>query len=284
MTTFGKVTDITHPLFQKYGQDLDAQLVQVPVYHHWDLKVQPQAMEGTRTLVTYADGTPALLERTFKGPRTGRVLLWTTPLARNKNSHATDAWNEFPVVGWSFLVLNNLTVPYLAGTDESPLNYEAGQSVSLHLEPTVRYKSFTLTGPGPEAKTSDVPASASRDTLDVPMNQPTPGQWTVKALTEGDRTSVLGFSVNPPQAESQFERLETPGLDAIFGKDGYRLAEDEKSQEKEEGYARRGYEIFPYLMLLILIVVTLENFLANTFYKEAPRPGAAAPAPSASAV
>lgn len=273
--TFGKVTDLTHPLFQRYGRDLDAQLVQVPVYHHWELKAQAQPIEGTRTLVTYTDGTPALLERSFKGPRTGRVLLWTTPLARNKDKRARDAWNEWPIVGWSFLVLTNLTVPYLAGTDEARLNFEAGQSVQLHLDPSVRYKSFALTGP--DSRTTELTPPASRDTLDVAMVQPLPGQWTVKAMTEGDRPSVLGFSLNPPRAESRFDVMDAPRLDAVFGKDGYHLAEDEKSLEKVEGLVRRGHEIFPYLMLLILIVVTLENFLANTFYKEAPRAGASGP-------
>ena len=78
-TTFGKVADITHPLFQRYGKDLDSMLAMVPVYRYWPSR---QPVEGTHTLLSYADGAPALLERTFKGPKTGRVLLWTTPLSR----------------------------------------------------------------------------------------------------------------------------------------------------------------------------------------------------------
>ena len=186
-----------------------------------------------------------------------------------------DAWNEFPVKNWSFLVLMYLTVPYMAGASGEVLNFEAGEPVLLHLEPTVRYKSFSLTGPGPEDKPSSIPAPASRDTLEVPVPQQQPGQWTVKAMAEGDRPSVLGFSVNPPHSESQFTPLEKPDLDTIFGKDGYHLAEDAQALEKEEGIARTGNELFPFLMILILIVVTLENFLANTFYKEAPRAAAA---------
>ena len=38
---------------------------------------------------------------------------------------------------------------------------------------------------------------------------------------------------------------------------------------------KHGHEAFPFLMFLILIVVTIESILANTFYKEAPRAGAA---------
>ena len=64
---------------EKYGKEFDAMLSQVPVYNYWP--VTPSA-EQTRTLVSFADGAPALMERTFKGARTGHVLLWTTPLAR----------------------------------------------------------------------------------------------------------------------------------------------------------------------------------------------------------
>jgi hypothetical protein len=81
----------------------------------------------------------------------------------------------------------------------------------------------------------------------------------------------MGFSLNPPRSESKFEPLEKTDLDVIFGKDGYLLAEDAQSQAEKVGRAIRGYEVFPWLMFLILIVVTLENFLANTFYKESPK-------------
>ena len=40
------------------------------------------AARGARALLSFSDEAPALLERTFKGAKTGRVLLWTTPLAR----------------------------------------------------------------------------------------------------------------------------------------------------------------------------------------------------------
>ena len=45
--TFGKVTDVTHPLFQRYGKEFDSQLAQMPVYRYWAVK-PPQAVEGAR--------------------------------------------------------------------------------------------------------------------------------------------------------------------------------------------------------------------------------------------
>ena len=98
------------------------------------------------------------------------------------------------------------------------------------------------------------------------------GQWTVMAKDAENHQTQLGFSLNPPRSESQFAPLETKDLDAIFGKDGYALAEDATALKKYQDYVRVGNELFPWLMMLILIIVTLENILANTFYKESARP------------
>ncbi len=85
---------------------------------------------------------------------------------------------------------------------------------------------------------------------------------------------MLGFSVNmskdPNHDESRFAHLEKGDFDTIFGKDGYLLAEDAAAHQEKEKLTRYGYEVFPWLMFLILTIVTLENILANTFYKEAP--------------
>ncbi|MGP0065782.1 MAG: BatA domain-containing protein [Isosphaeraceae bacterium] len=272
-SSFGKVTDITHPLFSSYGKDFDSELGQVPVYRYWTVKAPSQPIEGARPLLVFADGAPALIERAFKGPKPGRVLLWTTPLSKRAYRTDPDAWNEFPNLQfWSFPVLMNLTVPYMAGTSTEQLNFEAGEPVLLKLDPNAHLTSFAVKGP--DGKTADVRPPSGHEFLEVASAQ-TPGQWDIKATSDDKRTSTLGFSMNPPRAESQFTLLQKQDLDTIFGKDGYVLAEDAQALKKEEGLARFGYEAFPTLMILILIVVTLENFLANTFYKEAPKPNAA---------
>jgi len=271
-TTFGKVVDITHPLFARYGKAFDSMLAQVSVYNYWPVKTN--GVDGTRTLVSFADGAPALLERSFKGAKTGRVLLWTTPLARrpgtfNAARRDPDVWNEFPVESWAFLVLTNLTVPYMAGTANEQLNFEAGENVLLTLEPNTHYSNFTVTGPD-EKTTERLIPSPSREFLEIDAPQAI-GQWTINAKGVDNSVTTLGFSLNPPRSESNFEPLQKSDLDVIFGKDGYFLAEDAQSQNGQVAIIRLGHEVFPWLMFLILIVVTLENFLANTFYKESPK-------------
>ncbi len=93
-----------------------------------------------------------------------------------------------------------------------------------------------------------------------------------------NKQTQLGFSLNPPRTESQFSPLEPRDLDAIFGKDGYALAEDATALQSLAEKVHVGTELFPWLMMLIMIIVTLENLLANTFYKETGRPSPASAA------
>ena len=137
----------------------------------------------------------------------------------------------------------------------------------LRLDPTARLSNFVISGA--DQKTKPLP-SPSGEYLEVPA-PPVLGLWTVKAKSADNRTAMLGFSVNCPRAdESRFAHLEKSDLDVIFGKDGYLLAEDAAAHKEKEKLTRYGYEVFPWLMFLILMIVTLENILANTFYKEAP--------------
>ena len=163
--------------------------------------------------------------------------------------------------------LMDRTVPYLSGAASEQLNFEAGENVLLRLDPTARLSNFVISGA--DQKTKPLP-SPSGEYLEVPA-PPALGLWTVKATTADNRTATLGFSVNTPRGtKAGSPTWRRADLDVIFGKDGYLLAEDAAAHQEKEKLTRYGYEVFPWLMFLILMVVTLENVLANTFYKEAP--------------
>ena len=260
-TTFGKINDFTHPLFTRFAQEIETELSTVPVRRYW--RVTPS--EGTRVLLAYADGAPALLERTLKGEKTGRVLLWTTPLARRSNPESEAAWNEF-AMSWSFLAALVETVPYMAGATGERLNYTAGDNVILAIDPTRRFKNYFVQHH--EAKTSErLSPPVTNDSLVIEAPTP-PGQWRVTATGPDNEKDEMGFSINPPLGESEFVPLEKADLDRLFGKDKYVFADDTGALESKRIEIWVGREIFPWIMVLILIIVTLENLLANKFHRE----------------
>ena len=275
--TFGKVADVTHPLFDRYVEGYDSQFSIMPVYKYWKLKT-PNA---GRTLLTFADGAPALLERTFQGARTGRVLMWTTPLARRVQRSDPAAWNELPNLSyWVFPVVMNLTVPYLSGSTGEKLVFDAGEDAILPLGPGAAATDVRIVGPDGKTTEAATPPPAG-EPLKVAAPQ-FPGHWIVVVSGPGDAKKTLGFSLNPPGAESRYAELEKGDLDSLFGKDGYALAGDDKALKKVTELIRVGHEIFPWIMFLILILVTAENYLANPFYKE-PAGGPTAAPPTAPA-
>ena len=145
----------------------------------------------------------------------------------------------------------------------------------LTLGPGVRFQNFLVTGPDKKTTESLAP-SANSDVLEIIAPQLL-GQWTVTAKDADNRQTKLGFSVNPPVTESQFVPLEPDDLDAIFGKDGYALAEDAKPSRRSSTDPRRARDL-SLADDADPVIVTLENLLANTFYKEC---GPAGPAGAA---
>ena len=278
-TTFGDATDLTHPLFQRYPKDLTAMLALIPVVRYWG--VTPR--EGSRVLLSYADKAPALLERVFKGSRTGHVLLWTTPLSRVPDAASADGWNEFPspILGYSFYLLMNQSVAHLSGTAETALNFEAGRDVIIPVDATRRFKTYVVEDQA--KKTSDrLNPAANSDAVVVSAPQ-TLGHWVVTASGDGGGSEAYGFSVNAPVSETQFVPLEESDLATLFGgKDRFVLAESPAQLDVAVGIIRYGRELFPFFMFAILIIVTLENLLANRFHRET-HAAAAAPRPAAGA-
>ena len=260
-TTFGKAA-YNHPLFSRFASLIDPVLTATPIYHHWPVKADPKAA----TLLSYTDGSPALLERIFPGQRPGRVLLWTTPLARQVARNVPGAWNEFPRT-WAFLSLILETIPYLAGTAGERFNYEAGQDAILTIDPTHRAPNYVVQGPDPKV-TDRLAASAQTDTLVIAAPQKE-GQYRVEGQAADGYKSRMGFSLNAPSTESQLVALKPENLTGLFGaKDKFQVADDPASLERAQSKGRYGIELFPYVMFLILGLVTAENLLANKFHRD----------------
>jgi hypothetical protein len=161
----------------------------------------------------------------------------------------------------------NQTVPYLSGVAGARLNYEAGQDVTLPVEPGKKYTSYTVKAP--ESKTTDTLGEPVSGSLVIP-GAPQIGQWMVSAAGPNNARKAIGFSVNVPRTETNLTPMEEKDFDSLFGKgkDHYSLANNPSELEHAVKERRVGREIFAWLMALILALMTAENFLANRFYRE----------------
>jgi hypothetical protein len=248
--------DLEHPIlgtFRGYAGTVPWETL--PVFHYWQLA---ELVKGVDVVVPYNDGQPAIVERPVGK---GRVLTVTTPVSDDPNQ---DPWNLLPVGdAWPFVVLANEMMSYLVGSADQQLNYYAGQTALVQLDPDKPYRSYVLTEPdGTEIRmTPD-----QRQNVLAVMEAEQPGNYRVQAGGAGG--VERGFSVNLAPDQTQLGRLSDQQLAAVFGEYPYRVAHEESQIEREFTAGRVGRELFPLAIILVAVVLGLEHVVANRFYKE----------------
>jgi hypothetical protein len=227
--------------------------------HYWD--VVP-AESGATVIVNYADGHPALVERAVGE---GRVLLFTTGFdARQVNQRAW--WNNYLESSF-YPVLVNQAIAYLIGDAEEPnFNFVSGQAVTVPLPAEPRFPLYTLEGPGLAAAEATVPRAEDQKQLQI-TQAVVPGNYTVY---DGNHQVTGGFSVNVRSEECQLSRDPdtVKKIETLLGPNTVLAVGHATSLRTAlQGHWRQPVELFPWLMIALLLALALENLLANKFYR-----------------
>lgn len=259
-----------HPMmapFQAWKGDRGTDFVARPpsAVRYWDVK--PGA---GKPLVRYVSGAPALLVGTRgKEGRPGKVVLFTTALDERE-----PAWNDYLSTLTSFpVVLAFVSTTYLAGDAEPvQLNFLSGQGVPVVALPLAQRgssDSYRLWRNGTPAE--PVTAERGQGLLRLPQAQ-APGLYSVAG--EGGK-EVAAFSVNLPPDEVVPVRLPAAAVEALFGQ-GAVVPVDVRADLRAamSGQWSQPVELFPFLMVLVLFVLAVENLLANKFYRREPEAAA----------
>jgi hypothetical protein len=235
-------------------------------------KVEPRPNQS-QVLVRYAESNdPAVLERTVdrKKGRPGRVLLLTTP-------PGLPEWNNYREGQASFyVILAGRTAAYLTGDlDRQALNFLSSSSgVLVPVPPRLQAESYKLyRESGSLAATFVTNVTAEAHFNEARAQQAAePGNYKL-----GDDGGVARFSVNLPAAESDLSRTPVSQIEAVLGHDAVLAVEARTDlQEAMRGHISNPWELFPVLMVVLLVVLAVENLLANRFYRrEAPEENAA---------
>jgi Aerotolerance regulator N-terminal len=260
-----------HPVmaeFRDWNMKGNIDFVQRPTAarHYWEVK----PAEGVSSvIVSYNDDRkrPALLERLFepKARVRGRVLLFTTALDYTHLKDIKTRWNDYLVSQSFYLALLGETLGYLVGNaDPLNFNYVSGQTVNISLAASALSPTYTLQGPHLSAAESIVPRSDNQTELAL-TRAVEPGNYSL--LREGKR--IAAFSVNIAPEESQLDRIPGEQIDQALG-DGALLPVGQTTNLRDalQGHWSQPIELFPWLMILVLLALAVENFLANKFYRQ----------------
>ena len=162
------------------------------------------------------------------------------------------------------MMLVNGMMAYAVGSSQQQLNYSAGQTAVLPVDEQSRQRSYVLSTPG--GLKFPLPADLKQHTLVVTATEQ-PGNYRVQAggLASGvDR----GFSVNLAPEQTQLDRLDDKQAKELFGPFKVPIAHSREQINRSINIARVGRELYPPLIFLVAMVLAMEYFVANRFYKE----------------
>ena len=245
-----------HPILDAFrGIDQTVPWELAPVRRYWQLK---DRADDASLIAPFSDGGPAILERPLG---TGRVVVMTTPIS---DLPRDEPWNDLPKE-WPFVILVNKGLgPYLVGSLDQTLNYSAGETVVLQLDPQHMHRSYAMNAPG-DFEVRLTPDLA-QNTLIITSTDAI-GNYRVSAGGTEDAYRS-GFSVNLASEQTDLTRTDEERLQTVFGETPFRMARQRSELEGNVSRGRVGRELFPALILLLATVLAAEHVLANRFYRE----------------
>ncbi len=233
-------------------------LAEIKINKYWKVV----SLDGANVLVTYSNAQvhPALIEKRIGA---GRVVLVTTAAdSRGWIDHVEAASN------WAFFMLTDHLLQYLSGRSEATFNFLAGEEVFVRAESEPPLTKYLLRKPSGQQLQEAVPAGAAsfaiRETDQL-------GHFEVLSADPQSKFAS-GFSVNASPSESDFQRMSEDDLTQMFGEKRFSLARDIATLQRRVTTGRLGEEVYPLLLLIVLIVFCGEHFVANWFYSEEPSP------------
>ncbi len=263
LATYFRPRQLDHPTlsgFRDFAAEIPWQIY--PVFQYWEFG---ESAGNTYVIAPFANNHPALLERPVGR---GRAITFATAISDPLEPVGREPWNLLPTgpEPWPFVALTNQIVGYLAQSEDRPLEYLAGETVSLPLPPRQRVSNFVLRQP---------------DGLSLRRSLP-PGEDTIRISTTGElgnyrvasggknRQLDRGFSVNLAPELSRLSRVSPEALVAALPDDQVKLARTLDDVERYVDIGRTGRGLFPWAISLVAIVWGTECLLANRFYRESP--------------
>ena len=232
------VFDPSHAIFRPFVLPGGESLENSRVYSY--ALLDPGADDSTRTLASYADGGPAILERAVGR---GRVLLWTTTIDLD--------WTDLPI-RTAYLPLVSRTLRYLARrAGESRIALTVGERNRIALE-GLGAEQLIYTGPDGSRHVMGVEDDVARF---VP---PVVGIYTASLVVRGAERPApeLSVAANHPVAESDTTPAPPDELAAWLR--GAGAGSGGAIADVPENRTRT----WPVLLFIALVLVYLESLLA----------------------
>lgn len=165
------------------------------------------------------------------------------------------------VTSWVFVAFVEQMTEYVSRFTDIEHNFAAGQIPVIQVDPQNDDQSFFLREADRRQSRHQLAAQQSSLVLEPAT---TLGHYDL--YEEGSRVVLRGFSVNSPSAESDLTRLTEDELNQRLGEDQYKVATNIDELKDDISAADVGQEVFPMLLMLVVVAFAGEHLVANRFY------------------
>lgn len=199
-----------------------------------------------RVLASYADGAPAIIERSLGR---GRVLLLTTAVDQE--------WTSLPLSN-SYLPLMQSAVRYVSGGSVQDRNLQVGEDIVATVDDPGGTTVLTPNG-------TRVPVTPTRigERYEIhygPVSEP--GVYKVQPKSPTDKP--VNFVVHPPAGESDLTPLRQDQWEKLADKTGLKILEGRREAAATVVSAQReASELWPLFIGLVMLVGLVEMTVAR---------------------
>ena len=257
--------ETSHPIFKPIrGWETSILWNRFPITKHWGFE-QDSAVDTspTQTLMRYTDREPAVIERVLGR---GRVLTMTTPVTEYDFNSDRKSWNTLasgtgldPVP--LYLLLKGIAT-HLVQSDADSLNVQVGQVSTLENDLRQFPDAYQVFSPIQDKPPTNL--NSVDNQIRFRFND-APGHYRFRGVFD-DQVVLRGFSSNLPLAATDLTRIGAGDLDEILGPGRYQLATDQSEITRQQGTTRRGQELYPFIVVMMLLILGLEYLMSNRFY------------------
>lgn len=263
-------------------QRLNLDVFQIPRLNrkYWEAEPVP----GATVVVRYRDSDdakarrPAVLERAFLDDRDGnrpkgKVVLLTTRLDVMPDD---DRWHDY----WEqdstwFATFPYFLARYLAGDiADANFNFVAGAQVTVQIPRARVPREARVVLDGPPGSGDDPIVKLGEKQAELRLGPPrtsVPGNYAVSAARPaGGFYWRDGFSTNAPPEEFNLAKVPVDEIEKLTDKD--RVFPIDKSATLRDWLVvsiGQPVDLFPWLLLAVLLLFSAEGLIANRFYRRA---------------
>ena len=231
----------------------------------WEVEPLPEGV----VVVRYDDDDdakkrrPAVLERTVRGK--GKVYQLTTPM--DPGTVYNDYWQNSWAVVFPALLLRTAA----GSRDDERFNFDTGASVRVPVGRLVAGKPGNLVLDGPGVAVADAAVKLTEKQTEVTFGPPRTNAAGNFSLTGPNPDWREGFSLNVPADESTLDKVPVEGIEEVTGAGSVVQVGRDVDLKEVFGNAealRAPVELFPWLLILLLLLLSAEGLVANRFYRQ----------------